>query len=123
MKKNRLGITSENVEAICVNTNAGFFYKVVGIGEIVCNVTTRNTERSDKNATLISDAFNTANRCGLLPSELLEQRDELLDKLRRVLISVESISKYDFDVQTSNELIDECNNTINQIEQQTKTNE
>ena len=35
----------------------------------------------DANAELIADAFNTANKCGLLPSQLLEQRDELVEAL------------------------------------------
>lgn len=35
------------------------------------------------NANLIADAGNTTNKCGLLPSELLEQRDELLSMLRK----------------------------------------
>ena len=33
-------------------------------------------------AILIADAGNTAQLCGLLPSELLKQRDELLDALK-----------------------------------------
>lgn len=33
------------------------------------------------NATLIADAGNTAQKCGLLPSELLQQRDELKEAL------------------------------------------
>lgn len=36
------------------------------------------------NAELIVDAFNTSNKTGLLPSELLQQRDELLNACRRV---------------------------------------
>ncbi len=33
------------------------------------------------NALLIADAGNTAQKCGLLPSELLQQRDELREAL------------------------------------------
>ena len=33
------------------------------------------------NAELIADAFNTANKTGLTPSELLEQRDNLIEAL------------------------------------------
>lgn len=33
------------------------------------------------NSNLIEDAANTAQKCGLLPSELLQQRDELLEVL------------------------------------------
>ncbi len=32
----------------------------------------------ESNAKLIADSGNTAQKCGLLPSQLLEQRDELL---------------------------------------------
>ena len=38
------------------------------------------------NADLIADAGNTAQKCGLLPSELLEQRDELLKALQAVVL-------------------------------------
>ena len=34
--------------------------------------------RREDNANLIVDAFNTVNKCDLLPSKLLEQRGELL---------------------------------------------
>ena len=34
------------------------------------------------NIALIKDAFNTANKTGLTPSELMEQRDELLEALK-----------------------------------------
>lgn len=37
------------------------------------------------NAILIIDAGNTAQKCGLPPSELLEQRDELLEALSGLL--------------------------------------
>lgn len=37
-----------------------------------------------ENASFIMDAYNTANKCGLLPSELLKQRDELLEALKEV---------------------------------------
>ncbi len=37
-----------------------------------------------ENAKLIADAGNTANKCGLLPSELLAQRDELLSALEMI---------------------------------------
>jgi len=38
------------------------------------------------NAKLIADAGTTSNKCGLLPSELLEQRNELLQSLKDLLI-------------------------------------
>ena len=42
-------------------------------------------EELQANATLICDAGNTAQKCGLLPSELLRQRDELRDKYSQLL--------------------------------------
>lgn len=36
------------------------------------------------NAQLIADAGTTANKCGKLPSELLAERDELLESLKKV---------------------------------------
>ena len=36
------------------------------------------------NAKLIADAGTTANKCGLLPSELLEQRDDILKELDKI---------------------------------------
>ena len=36
---------------------------------------------AEHNAELICDAGNTAQKCGLLPSELLQQRDELREAL------------------------------------------
>ena len=38
-------------------------------------------EETEANSQLIVDAFNTTNSCGLLPSELLKQRDEMLEML------------------------------------------
>jgi hypothetical protein len=37
---------------------------------------------SEANAVLFADAGNTAQKCGLLPSELLKQRNELLYALK-----------------------------------------
>ena len=37
------------------------------------------------NAVLIADAGNTAQKCGLLPSELLRQRDELREALKQLV--------------------------------------
>lgn len=36
------------------------------------------------NATIISDAFDTISECGIYPSELLKQRNELLETLIEV---------------------------------------
>ena len=39
---------------------------------------------AEHNAELICDAGNTAQKCGLLPSELLRQRDELREALKQI---------------------------------------
>ena len=46
--------------------------------EIIADVISTN---GDEDAPLIADAGNTAQKCGLLPSELLQQRDELREAL------------------------------------------
>lgn len=38
-------------------------------------------QQAEANAKLIADAGTTANKCGLVPSEILQQRDELLKAL------------------------------------------
>ena len=53
-----------------------------GIDDIVDNSPYELThEQVDANARLIIDTFNTAQKCGMLPSELLRQRDELREAL------------------------------------------
>lgn len=41
----------------------------------------KHIEENYANAELVIDAGNTAQKCGLLPSELLQQRDELREAL------------------------------------------
>ena len=48
---------------------------------------------AEHNAELCCDAGNTAQKCGLLPSELLQQRDELREALKWVK---ESIARWCF---------------------------
>jgi hypothetical protein len=50
-----------------------------------------NKEQVKANAALIADAGTTANLCGLLPSELLKQRDELREALE---ICYKSLATY-----------------------------
>ena len=42
----------------------------------------RSQSVNKENAKLIADAFTTISKCDLLPSELLEQRNELLEALK-----------------------------------------
>lgn len=55
---------------------------------------------SEFNALLIADAGTTANKCGLLPSTLLEQRNELLGMLKGLVSDVSGLlSDYDIEWQ------------------------
>ena len=51
-------------------------------GGSVCFIT--NWSDDEHTAKLIADAGTTTNKCGLFPSELLEQRNELLEALKEV---------------------------------------
>lgn len=77
MKK--LNVTQGEIKAWEVFTQNGSFWRV-GVpndGESVCNITTRNGERAEGNANLIADSITTYNKCGKLPSELMEEREEM----------------------------------------------
>ena len=113
MKKNRLGITEGEVKVV---SGIGSKFDILVSHKYVCHVMPiKYHKEQESNATLISDAFNTANKCGLLPSELLEQRDELLTCLKNTYGKLTA--------QTPEYIFDAIQDTINQIEQQTKTNE
>jgi len=53
-------------------------------GTLICTLPTK-TDEYLANANLMCDALNTIQKCNLLPSELLEQRNEILEILERVL--------------------------------------
>lgn len=63
------------------------------------------------NAELIADAFNTANETQLLPSELKEQRDELIRVLQDFISSAEVIDDEHFSME-----IDQAKELINKID-------
>lgn len=64
------------------------------------------SKQVESNAKLIADAGTTANKCGLLPSELLEQRDEMLKMLETLNFELTEAIKelqskdYEIDFQT-----------------------
>jgi len=92
----RLGITEGEFVVENVTTNNGDFYKVITKkGASVCNVTTRDYVKARENTQLIADAFNTANKCDMLPSELLEQRNELLDMLQATVDILNNPNSFD----------------------------
>ena len=115
MKRKELGITKGEVYI-----NDSFITEVWskdtkiascnnGINSSIYRVKT--DEEMKSNATLIADAFNTANKCGLLPSEVLEQRDALLSVLKRAYQCSGNHGKLLLPI------LDEMLDTINQIEQ------
>lgn len=69
---------------------------VNGDDEDWMTLTIYNYSNSDKkerefakaNAELIADAGNTIQSCGLLPSELLKQRDEMIALLKEVKVDI-----------------------------------
>ena len=61
------------------------------------NLENRNIDGWDQmhaNAELICDAGNTAQKCGLLPSELLRQRDEYKNMIRSLILSIAAHPDY-----------------------------
>lgn len=113
MKKNKLGITEGEVSindpfvtevwskdtkiASCNNEINSSIYRV------------KTDEEMKSNANLIADAFNTANKCGLMPSELLEQNQLLID----AIIQIRAIGGFGLQKDIAQLIYD----TINQIEQ------
>jgi hypothetical protein len=88
-KRWSIGLDETNGKAICISPRYDF-----------------ETPESEANANLIADAFNTANKCNLLPSELLEENnklkeanEELLDGLKMLFDfpqeDLEAWSEYD----------------------------
>lgn len=97
---------TENSDAI--NTNP----TVATIGSAF-----RSREETQANAKLIADAGTTASKCGLLPSTLLEQRDELLDALMSML----NIFNRGIEPNTFGEKV--CNKAKQAIEKATSQNQ
>lgn len=86
-----LGITKQThlLHGDCFKNEYDFYTQPVSStksGTILFANAYGKTEKEAKaNAKLIANAGTTANKCGLLPSELLEQRDELVNLLERFL--------------------------------------
>ena len=77
------------IETIFTNSEC-FVYKNTGnvsdfIYKRVASVYGATKKDVSRNAKIINDAFNTAQKCTLLPSELLEQRNELLKLLPELI--------------------------------------
>ena len=78
MKKKDLGITEGEVK---IDRKGGWIE--TADGRLICECTHCNYQ-SDANLVFIADAFNTANKCGLLPSELLQWKHETLMLLKEI---------------------------------------
>ena len=106
MKKKELGITEGEVK---IDRKGGWIE--TADGRLICECTHCNYQ-SDANLVFIADAFNTANKCGLLPSELLEQNRKLLSALKDLVVYCRENMTNQLEP-----LISKANETINQIEQ------
>ncbi len=92
-----LKITKGEWNQCCKDTSPHFVF--AGEEKTVCSLSSneKGTENYEMlmgevtmaeriaNAALIADAGNVAQKCGLLPSELLKQRDELLEALKELI--------------------------------------
>jgi len=87
-------------------TAVGYFYKVSAGSVSICNITTRDLDVARLNAELISDAGNTIQKCGLLPSQILSERDQLLETLNNLVIKI----------KLPKSAINEANELINKIQ-------
>lgn len=83
---NRLGIT----DGEWIDTQRGGDLRRIKDmdGRDICDtysfISCIDSKEQQCNAKLIADAGTTANKCGLLPSEILEQRNELLEALKEL---------------------------------------
>ena len=111
MKTNRLGITSgDGYLSLGYRVDVDVCDGLSGICEMSDWM---SEEERDGNANLIADAFNTANKCGLLPSELLEQNTKLLDSLKGLVV----YCRFNMMTNQLEPLMKKSNEIINQIEQ------
>jgi hypothetical protein len=87
--KNWKGTTGRWCHA--VNEFGSFVYN--NENKVVFNASNLYSEELSENIRLAVDAGNTIQKCDLLPSELLNQRDELLEFVRRITNQVEDIGR------------------------------
>jgi hypothetical protein len=68
---------------------------IVGERRFICNIDSSATlEQRKANQLFIAEAGTVANQTGLMPSELLAQRDELVEKCKRLLNLLETGDYY-----------------------------
>lgn len=93
--KNKLGITEREWKCYRKTDNHKIEQIRVSGGEIVCHIPFFNNDKSEANAKLIADAGTTANKCGKLPSELLQENEEmkaLLEELQSYFKSLDDFN-------------------------------
>ena len=77
---------------------SNFTLSTVISGEnIIAHINAENVspEECKANGELFADAGNTIQSCGLLPSELLKQRDEMIEMLELALNRLENTTEYE----------------------------
>ena len=86
----RAVVPDQNSEIVTVGVGEeiGLHYKATAI------LGHESKSEVQHNATLITDAGNTAQKCGLLPSELLKQRDEYKNMIRSLILSIAAHPDY-----------------------------
>ena len=93
---NRLGITEGEWIVYGVNPLNEWFQGDINCNNADLSIVFGDTKKeAEANAKLIADAGTTANKCGLLPSELLDQRDELLEALQKMCEYHEKMATWD----------------------------
>lgn len=117
MKKKELGITEGEVRTVLIDLADFKQCTVVSeeANKVICHIgfgANGITEQDKDNANLIADAFNTSNKCGLLPSELLWQNRKLLSALKDLVVYCRGNMTNQLEP-----LISKANEIINQIEQ------
>ena len=106
---NELKITKAKVSSVMRHSNS----TVEVLGDFTPLCTIKNRPEQHANAELIADAFNTANACNLLPSELLRQRDMLINEIEGFIFNCIETGKV-----TENQIAyfkGRFRNTINQV--------
>ena len=73
-------------------------------GEPMAIVIGRSESETKDNALLVEDSFNTHNTTGKTPSELMQERDELLEALRNLVVEDEN-SDFDMVWETAKSII------------------
>ena len=71
------GIWTVDETQDCVRDTKGYL-----IADCACLYNLKSDEEEAANAILIAEAGTVANECGVMPKELLQQRDELLEALK-----------------------------------------